>query len=87
MDGRKSTGHVFYCCARLIGPEVKITLEQSLPGNLSPAEWLLVIEIVDAVKIAIPDAGKKPRRAVLEYVLNALSATHQKHAIMKSIVS
>ena len=25
----------FATCARLIGPEVKLTIEQSLPGNLS----------------------------------------------------
>ena len=43
-------------CARLIGPEVKLTIEQQLPGNLSPADWNLMLEIVDAVKQAIPDA-------------------------------
>jgi hypothetical protein len=26
-------------CARLIGPEVKLTIEQSLPGNLSMEDW------------------------------------------------
>jgi hypothetical protein len=25
----------FAVCARLIGPEVKVTIEQQLPGNLS----------------------------------------------------
>ena len=29
-------GVFFATCARLIGPEVKLTIEQSLPGNLSP---------------------------------------------------
>src|SRR6516165_11584657 len=28
----------FAVCARLIGPEVKLTIEQQLPGNLSPAD-------------------------------------------------
>jgi hypothetical protein len=28
----------FAVCARLIGPEVKVTIEQSLPGNLSPSD-------------------------------------------------
>jgi hypothetical protein len=28
----------FAVCARLIGPEVKLTIEQTLPGNLSPSE-------------------------------------------------
>src|SRR5262249_34062329 len=29
----------FATCARLIGPEVKLTIEQSLPGNLSPTDF------------------------------------------------
>jgi hypothetical protein len=28
----------FAVCARLIGPEVKLTIEQQLPGNLSPSD-------------------------------------------------
>jgi hypothetical protein len=38
----------FATCARLIGPEVKLTIEQQLPGNLSPADWNLMLEIVAA---------------------------------------
>ena len=40
----------FATCARLIGPEAKLTIEQQLPGNLSPADWNLMLEIVDAVR-------------------------------------
>ena len=47
----------FAVCARLIGPEVKVTIEQQLPGNLSAEEWAMMREIVDAVKQAIPDAA------------------------------
>ena len=32
-------GVFFATCARLIGPEVKLTIEQSLPGNLNPSDW------------------------------------------------
>ena len=32
-------GVFFATCARLIGPEVKLTIEQTLPGNLSPSDW------------------------------------------------
>jgi hypothetical protein len=65
-------GVFFATCARLIGPEVKLTIEQQLPGNLSPADWNFMLEIVDAVKQAIPDASNRPPGAVLEYVLDAL---------------
>src|SRR6202046_4412291 len=41
----------FATCARLIGPEVKLTIEQSQPG-LDAAD----IEILRAIKEAIPDA-------------------------------
>ena len=29
----------FATCARLIGPEVKLTIEQTPPGNLSMEDW------------------------------------------------
>ena len=32
----------FAVCARLIGPEVKLTIEQSLPGNLSAQDWAIM---------------------------------------------
>ena len=62
----------FATCARLIGPEVKLTIEQQLPGNLSPADWNLMMQILDAVKSVIPDAANRPAGEVLEFVLGAL---------------
>ena len=51
---------VWGTCARLIGPEVKLTIEQTLPGNLSMEDWQMMREIVAAVRQAIPDANSKP---------------------------
>ena len=65
-------GVFFATCARLIGPEVKLTIEQTLPGNLSMEDWQVMREIVAAVRQAIPDANPKPPGAVLEHVLSAL---------------
>ena len=65
----------FAVCARLIGPEVKVTIEQSLPGNLSAQDWQVMREIVEAVKLAVPDASSKPPGEVLEYVRNRLADT------------
>ena len=63
----KTNPAVFFAtCARLIGPEVKLTIEQSLPGNLSMEDWQTMKEIVEAVKQAIPDAGSQPPGAVLQ---------------------
>ena len=39
----------FATCARLIGPEVKLTIEQSLPGNLSPSDWADLCELLSAL--------------------------------------
>ena len=62
----------FATCARLIGPEVKLTIEQSLPGNLSAEDWAMMREIVEAVKQAIPDAAHTRPGEVFERVLSAL---------------
>jgi hypothetical protein len=59
-------------CARLIGPEVKLTIEQSLPGNLSMEDWQVMREVVSAVRQAIPDASSQPPGAVLQHVLAKL---------------
>jgi hypothetical protein len=62
----------FATCARLLPNDVRVTVEQQLPGNLSPVDWNLMLEIVDAVKQTIPDASNRPPGAVLEHVLDAL---------------
>jgi hypothetical protein len=64
----------FATCARLIGPEVKLTIEQQLPGNLSMEDWQTMKEIIAAVRQAIPDAANRPAGVVLEHVLSALRA-------------
>ena len=58
-------GIFFATCARLIGPEVKLTIEQQLPGNLSMEDWQMMREIVAAVRQAIPDGLRisSPERA------------------------
>ena len=62
----------FATCARLLPNDVRVTVEQSLPGNLSPSDWHLMLEVVEAVKIAMPDAANRSPGAVLEHVLDAL---------------
>ena len=71
-------GVFFATCARLIGPEVKLTIEQQLPGNLSMEDWQVMKEIIAAVRQAIPDAANAPPGAVLEHVLTALRAADAK---------
>ena len=62
----------FATCARLIPNDVRGTVQQQLPGNLSPEDWAMMREIVEAVKRAIPDAGSQSSGAVLQYVKDRL---------------
>ena len=69
----------FATCARLIPNDVRVTVEQQLPGNLSMEEdWQVMKEIIAAVRQAIPDAANAPPGAVLEHVLAALQAVEAK---------
>ena len=68
----------FAVCTRLIPNDVRVTVEQQLPGNLSMEDWQVMKEIVAAVRQAIPDAASAPPGAVLEHVLGALRAAQAK---------
>ena len=75
----KTNPTVFFAtCARLIPQDVKLTVEQQLPGNLSMEDWQVMKEIIAAVRQTIPDASSKPPGAVLEHVLGALRAAQAK---------
>ena len=63
---------------RLIPNDVRVTVEQQLPGNLSMEDWQVMKEIIAAVRQAIPDAANAPPGAVLEHVLGALQAVEAK---------
>jgi len=71
----KTNPTVFFAtCARLIPNDVRVTVEQSLPGNLSMEDWQVMKEIIAAVRQAIPDADSKSPGAVLEHVLSDVAA-------------
>src|SRR6476646_9182035 len=40
----------FATCARLLPNDVRVTVEQQLPGNLSIEDWTIMREIVTAVR-------------------------------------
>jgi hypothetical protein len=63
----------FATCARLIGPEVKLTIEQSQPA-LDATD----IEILRAIKEAIPNADKMSPQQVLQHVLDAVQSFESK---------
>ena len=72
QTARTNPAVFFATCARLIPNDVRVTVQQQLPGNLSPEDWAMMREIIDAVKQAIPDASSRPPGAVLQQVLARL---------------
>jgi len=52
---------LFATCARLIPNDVRVTVEQQLPGNLTMEDWAMRREIVEAVRQALPDASSTLR--------------------------
>jgi len=62
----------FATCARLLPNDVRVTVEQQLPGNLSMEDWQVMKEIIAAVRQALPAAAAHRPGAVLEHVLGAL---------------
>ena len=69
---RTSPAVFFATCAQLIPNDVRVTVQQQLPGNLSAEDWAIMREIVEAVKRAIPDASSQPPGAVLQHVKDRL---------------
>ena len=68
----------FATCARLLPNDVRVTVEQSLPGGLGPEDWALLQEVIQAVRLALPDAADRSPGAVLEHVLGALRPAEAK---------
>ena len=65
---RKSPETFVAIAAKVCPFDVRVTLVQQLPGNLTPEEWATMREIVEAVRQAIPDASSKSPGTVLEHV-------------------
>jgi hypothetical protein len=68
----------FAVASTLIPKDVAVTIEQRLPGGLSSDDWQLVLEVMQAIKTAIPAAGDRPPGQVLAYALEALRAHDSK---------
>src|SRR4029077_279910 len=49
----------FATCARLLPNDVRVSIEHSLPGNLSPADWADLRELLSAIQEALPDAANR----------------------------
>ena len=59
----------FATCARLLPNDVRVTVEQSLPGILSPTDWADLRELLSAIQQALPDAASRSPGEVLSQYL------------------
>ena len=62
----------FATCARLLPADVQIAISSSLPGALTPDDWGLLVEMMRAIKQALPDAGKRQPGEVMQLVTDAI---------------
>jgi hypothetical protein len=51
-----------------------LTIEQNNPGNLDPADWAIVMELLQAVKEVVPNIADRRPGEVLTFALDALRA-------------
>src|SRR5262249_37235645 len=68
---RKNAAAFVGIASKLIPAQVQATLETQLPGNLDLADWAILREIMQAIKLAMHDAADRPAGEVLEYVRQA----------------
>jgi Family of unknown function (DUF5681) len=60
-------------CSRLIPRDVSLKLEQpQTPHGLSSEDWRIVLQILQAIKQTLPDAGLRPPGEILEFVASAI---------------
>jgi hypothetical protein len=64
-------------CGRLIPRDVSLTVEQRLPGGLSPSD----LAIFQAIKAALPGANDMEPGEVLQHTLDALRSYGAKPVI------
>jgi hypothetical protein len=61
-------------CASVLPRDVALSIEQRTPGNLDPADWAIVLELLQAVKEAVPGAETKAPGTVLAFARDAIRA-------------
>jgi hypothetical protein len=58
--------------AARIWHDVRLTLEQAIPGGMSLEDYLLMREVIAAIREGLPEADQLQPGAVFQHVLGAL---------------
>ena len=69
---KKSPEAFVAIAARICPNDVRLTLEQAIPGGMSLADYSLMREVIAAIREGLPDADQLQPGAVFQHVLEAL---------------
>jgi hypothetical protein len=58
-------------CAALVPKDVQVSLSARLPGNLEPDEWTAMLELLGAVRTALPGDDRQPGE-IADFVADAI---------------
>ena len=58
--------------ARICPNDVRLTLEQAIPGGMSLEDYLLMREVIAAIREGLPEADQLQPGQVFQHVLEAL---------------
>jgi hypothetical protein len=79
----KSPELFFATCARLIPNDVRVTVQQQNPGNMNNEDWNLMVDLVESIKQALPDASTRSPDEVLRIVYAAMNLYHDNASIVE----
>jgi hypothetical protein len=69
---KKSPEAFVAIAARICPNDVRLTLEQAIPGGMSLEDYSLMREVIAAIRESLPDADQSQPGPVFQYVLKAL---------------
>ena len=75
---KKSPEAFVAIAARICPNDVRLTLEQAIPGRMSLEDYSLMREVIAAIREGLPDADQMQPDQVFQHVLGALRAAQAK---------
>jgi hypothetical protein len=69
---KKSPEAFVAIAARICPNDVRLTLEQAIPGGMSLEDYSLMREVIAAIREGLPDADRMQPGEVFQHVLSAL---------------
>ena len=73
--------------ARICPNDVRLTLEQAIPGGMSSEDYSLMREVIAAIREGMPSADQMRPDAVFQHVLGALRDCSKNQNTNSSICS